>query len=184
MLVRTPPSRRRSRHSAQQGHRLHRPSVRCLCRWVRDYVSDQGYVRAGAQTFWAVELHTIAPLTTNLAAGTKVRLTNPVVRRGTVLLMVGCLEVLGGRVQLLEDARQRLRTHWNQPVGCSLLTVQVRQLCANVTSPPVCQATCLYLQHLAGSGVWGKVFFFLPTSLQIARISKRRMAVVAGAADR
>ena len=81
---------------------------------------------AGVQTFWAVELHTIAPLTTNLSAGTKVRITNPAVRRGTVMLMTGCLEVLGGRVPLLEDARLRLRQHWNQPVGCSLLTVQAR----------------------------------------------------------
>lgn len=52
-------------------------------------------------------------------------LKNPVVHRGYFMLMTGSIQCLGGCVQRLEGARQRLLTHWNKPLGCSLLSVQV-----------------------------------------------------------
>ena len=75
-----------------------------------------------------MELTTIACLSVDLTAGAKLALTNPVLHRGTVLLTAGTVELLGGGVPRLEAARQRLLTHWNQPLGCSLLTVQVWRL--------------------------------------------------------
>lgn len=67
-----------------------------------------------------------AALNCTIAAGCKVILTNPVVQRGYFMLMGGSVQVLGGCVQRLEAARQRLLAHWNKPLGCNLLSVQVR----------------------------------------------------------
>lgn len=51
--------------------------------------------------------------------------TDPVVHAGLIMLMGASIRVLGGGVDRLEAARQRLLEHWNQPLGCSLLSVQV-----------------------------------------------------------
>lgn len=80
---------------------------------------------AGKMTAWAVELHHCGALNTDLTAGSKVVLTNPVVHRGMLMLMGPSIRVLGGGVDRLEAARQRLLEHWNKPLGCSLLSVQV-----------------------------------------------------------
>lgn len=81
---------------------------------------------AGKSTAWAIELSPCGALNCNLAAGCKVLLKNPVVHRGYIMLMAGSIQCLGGCVQRLEGARQRLLAHWNKPLGCSLLSVQVR----------------------------------------------------------
>lgn len=39
------------------------------------------------------------------------------VRRGMLLLTPASLVVLGGHVEQLEQARQRMVEHWNQPAG-------------------------------------------------------------------
>lgn len=72
-----------------------------------------------------MELHPCGALRTDLTAGCKVLLTDPVVHKGILMLMGASIRVLGGGVDRLESARQRLLAHWNQPLGCSLLSVQV-----------------------------------------------------------
>eukprot|EP00892_Ulva_mutabilis_P005200 jgi/Ulvmu1/3051/UM015_0091.1 len=101
---------------------------------VRDrYKPDSGrrclklHLTDGKQTAWAIELSPCAALNCNLAAGCKVILTNPVVHRGYFMLMGSAVQVLGGSVQRLEAARQRLLEHWNKPLGCNLLSVQARR---------------------------------------------------------
>ena len=73
-----------------------------------------------------MELHPCGGLSTDLTAGCKVLLIDPVVHKGILMLMGASVRVLGGGVDRLESARQRLLAHWNQPLGCSLLSVQVR----------------------------------------------------------
>lgn len=74
---------------------------------------------------WAMELHPCGALSTDLTAGCKVLLTDAVVHGGVLMLMGASVRVLGGGVDRLESARQRLLVHWNQPLGSSLLSVQV-----------------------------------------------------------
>lgn len=82
----------------------------------------------GKCSAWAMELHKCGALNASLTAGCKVLLTDPVVHGGLLMLMGASVRVLGGGVDRLESARKRLLEHWNQPLGCSLLSVQVRTI--------------------------------------------------------
>ena len=83
---------------------------------------------AGQTSVWALEVHPMPTLKPSLTAGTKLLLMNPVIQRGTILLLrPSDLHVLGGGVAKLEAARQRMVDYWNRPLGCSLLTVQRRR---------------------------------------------------------
>jgi RecQ mediated genome instability protein len=86
---------------------------------------------SGAQHAVAMELLLCPSLSADLPAGCKVAVDNPVVRNG-VLLLMGNVSVLGGGVTLLEEARQRLIAHWNQPLGHNLLTARVRDLVSSL----------------------------------------------------
>ena len=103
-----------------------------------------------------MELHPCGALRTDLTAGCKVLLTDPVVHKGILMLMGASVRVLGGGVDRLESARQRLLAHWNQPLGCSLLSVQVR---AFVRLWPLCCEAVPYAtpacQVLGDSGMEG-----------------------------
>jgi RecQ mediated genome instability protein len=96
---------------------------------------------AGRTAAWALELEPLPCLSAGLTAGCKVAIRHPAVQRGALLLTAGSVDVLGGGVPALEAARRRLLAHWNQPLGCSLLTVQVRcslaaRLCYLAAGPP------------------------------------------------
>lgn len=71
----------------------------------------------GVQQVAAVEYRPTPALHSTMPAGAKVAVTGAAVRRGLLLLTPQTVCVLGGQVARLEEARQRMVTHWTQPMG-------------------------------------------------------------------
>ncbi|GAB4816827.1 hypothetical protein N2152v2_003873 [Parachlorella kessleri] len=80
-------------------------SARCLKLLLTD----------GVQQVAGLEYQFIPRLAPFMPAGTKVLVYEPTIRRGVLLLTPANLVVLGGRVERLEQARQKMVEHWNQP---------------------------------------------------------------------
>lgn len=92
----------------------------CLAPFERPFLFMSACVcgaSAGVQQVAAAEYRHTPALHSTMAAGTKLIVQNAAVRRGILLLTPQCCAVLGGEVARLEEARQRMVTHWAQPAG-------------------------------------------------------------------
>ncbi|GAQ81607.1 hypothetical protein KFL_000850230 [Klebsormidium nitens] len=69
----------------------------------------------GEQRAYAIEYRKVPQLSPMMPAGIKIAVSNVFVRQGLLLLCPENVVVLGGKVQCLEEARQRVMERWNQP---------------------------------------------------------------------